>query len=200
MLQALNDIDVELFLFLNQFHAPWLDVIFYWISYKFTWIPLYAYLLWFLFKREKQSFPALFFFIVLAITLSDQLASTVLKQSVMRLRPCHDPSIASLVYTVDGYCGGLYGFVSSHAANSFALISLILTLLRKESWRMKHYLVIWACLHSYSRIYLGVHYPGDILCGALLGSIIGYLVASLFLYYKKKRYPFGENGASLNKL
>ena len=108
MLQTLNDIDVALFLFLNQLHLPILDPVFYWISYKFFWVPLYVYLLWYLFKYEKKDFAALLITLVLAITLSDQISSTVLKQNVMRLRPCHNPDIASQVHIVRGYCGGLY--------------------------------------------------------------------------------------------
>lgn len=199
MLQVLKDLDVALFLMLNQLHHPVLDFLFYWISNKFLWIPLYAYLLWYLYNKEKRNFPALIIAIIIAITLSDQIASTVLKHLVMRLRPCHDPSIAAQVHTVYGYCGGLYGFVSSHASNSFALLAFILTLLRGQVWTFRYYLVFWACLHSYSRIYLGAHYPGDIVGGALLGGIIGYSMARFFLYYKKIRYPFNNDSKSVNE-
>ena len=189
MLQTLADFDVAIFLFLNKLHHPLLDVFFYWISQKFFWIPLYAYLLWYLYKSEKADLIALLIAVMLAITLSDQLSSTVLKNLVMRPRPCHNALIATQVHTVYGYCGGLYGFVSSHAANSFSLLLFILTVQSGRAWRFRNYLIFWAFLHSYSRIYLGVHYPGDVICGALLGSGIGFGIAKLYLYYKRIRHP-----------
>lgn len=193
MLQALNDFDVALFLFLNNFHSNFFDFFFYWITQKFFWVPLYVYLLWYLYKSEKVDIVALLIAIVFSITLSDQLSSTVLKNWVMRLRPCNDPSLAGLIHTVNGYCGGMYSFVSSHAANSFSLVAFILTILKGRKWAFRYYFLFWAILHSYSRIYLGVHYPGDIICGALLGLLVGFFVAKLYLYYKKLRHPKIEN-------
>ncbi len=190
MLQILKEFDVALFLFLNKLHTPIFDVFFYWISQKFFWIPLYVYLLWYLYKNEKTDIVALLIGVVFTITLSDQLSSTVLKNLVMRLRPCQDPDLAGLVHTVNGYCGGLYGFVSSHAANSFSLLAFVLTIVRGRAWAFRYYLLIWAVLHSYSRIYLGVHYPADIICGAFLGLVVGYAIAKLYLYYKKLRHPY----------
>lgn len=98
-----------------------------------------------------------------------------------RLRPCHNPNIASLVHVVDG-CGGKYGFVSSHASNSFALALFIGLLLRKHYKYFLPLMVFWAALVSYSRIYVGVHYPADILGGAILGSLIG-----IFVYWLMKK-------------
>ncbi|HNQ62243.1 MAG TPA: phosphatase PAP2 family protein [Bacteroidia bacterium] len=189
MLQVLNEIDVALFLFLNQLHLPILDPVFFWISHKYFWIPLYMYLFWYLYKYEKKDFVALLFAIVLAITLSDQISTSVLKNNIMRLRPCHNPDIASQVHIVRNYCGGLYGFVSSHASNSFALFAFVMTLVRGRVWAFRHYFLFWACINSYSRIYMGVHYPGDVIGGVILGLLIGYILAKIYLYYKKIRRP-----------
>jgi undecaprenyl-diphosphatase len=196
MLQTFKEIDVALFLFFNQLHHSILDVFFYWVSNKFVWIPLYIYLLWYLYKKEKRAFGAMVIALILAITLSDQLASTVLKNQVMRMRPCHDPELVHRVHIVNGYCGGLYGFVSSHAANSFALVAFVFTILRGQVWAFRYYLLLWACLHSYSRIYLGVHFPGDILGGAILGSLVGWSLAKSYMYYKTLRYPVDTNSNS----
>ena len=198
MLQILKDLDVALFLFLNNLHSQFFDFIFYWISQKFFWIPLYAYLLWYLYKHEKVDLVAMLIAIVFAITLSDQLASTVLKNWVMRLRPCNEPSLVGLVHTVNGYCGGLYGFVSSHAANSFSLYAFVITIVNGRKWSFRYYLLFWAIIHSYSRIYLGVHYPGDIICGALLGLVVGFTIAKVYLYYKKIRHPNIGNSDSVS--
>lgn len=107
----------------------------------------------------------------------------------MRLRPCHNPDIANLVHIVDGHCGGQFGFVSSHATNTFALAFFVGSLLKKHiSWLLP-LLLVWAGIVSYSRIYLGVHYPGDVLCGALLGVIIAKFVLVTFKYINQKIKP-----------
>ncbi len=195
MLQSLNEIDTALFLFLNQFHNSVFDFLFYWISNKYIWVPLYVYLAYFLYKKEKSNYVVLLFVIAITITLSDQLASTWLKNLVMRPRPCHNPLIADKVHIVNGYCGGMYGFVSSHAANSFALLTFVLILVRGHVWAFRPYLVFWACLNSYSRIYLGVHYTGDILVAAILGVLVAFVTAHGYSYYKKRRYLILQKGS-----
>ena len=114
--------------------------------------------------------------IVVLITLSDQLAN-LLKDGVKRFRPCKDPEIGHLVHLVNNYCRSSYGFVSGHAANSFALATFI-SLLFRNRW-VTAGMVLWAAVVSYSRIYLGVHYPGDVLCGAILGTLLAVLVYTL---------------------
>lgn len=101
----------------------------------------------------------------------------------MRLRPCHNPELANLVHTINGACGGQYGFVSSHAANTFALAVFVVLVLKKHFKWMFCFMLVWATIVSYSRIYVGVHYPGDVLGGALLGSTIGFLIWKTLVYF-----------------
>ncbi len=177
-MDTLNQIDTQLFLFLNGFHTDTFDKIMVWISGKVTWWPFYllllAYLAW---KRRLQIFPIILF-ITFCITLTDQASVHLFKEVFERLRPCREPALEGMVHMVNGKCGGLYGFVSSHAANSFGVAILLLLIIRKH-W-FAAVMLFWAALVSYSRIYLGVHYPGDILGGAMLGMLCGYLVYLLF--------------------
>lgn len=142
-----------------------------------VWIPLYVAILIYLGFRYERKFIVILFFIIIAVTLSDQSA-LLIKNITDRLRPCHDPSISGMVHLVRGKCGGLYSFVSSHAANSFNVALLSLLLIRRRWYSIA--IVIWAAVVGYSRIYLGVHFPGDVLCGALLGALIGWCVFSLY--------------------
>ncbi|HRH66513.1 MAG TPA: phosphatase PAP2 family protein [Bacteroidia bacterium] len=195
MFEKLQSIDAALLLFFNHLNNPVLDFIFYWLSNKWIWIPFYAFLGWFLYKRYPHRLLSVLFFIGIMITLSDQISSALIKNSVMRLRPCHDPLIGSEVHIVKGYCGGMYGFVSSHAANVFALTTFLIYFFRRRHQRLQTVLLVWASAVSFSRIYLGVHYPGDIIGGALLGSLIGMATAKTYRYYDihfasvKKRPP-----------
>jgi undecaprenyl-diphosphatase len=117
-------------------------------------------------------------FIVLAITLADQISVKCFKFVFERLRPSHNPEIKNQVNILNGYRGGQFGFVSSHAANTFALAAFTTRLFRNRYFAW--FIFIWAAVVSYSRIYLGVHYPLDILGGAILGMILGYLVFYLY--------------------
>jgi undecaprenyl-diphosphatase len=148
------------------------------VSGILIWVPLYLAILIYLGFRYKRKFLIILIFIILAVTLSDQL-SVLLKNFTHRLRPCYEPSLKGLVHLVNGECGGLYSFVSSHAANSFnvALISLLFI---KNRW-YSVCIIIWAFVVAYSRIYLGVHYPGDMICGSFLGSFIGWSMYKLYV-------------------
>lgn len=182
MLEKLIELDTRLFLYLNGKHHAFLDPIMYWASAKWFWIPFYLLILVLCVKTYKKRCVFLFAFISLLITVSDQVSSSYIKQWTKRLRPSRDPAIMDLVHLSEAGPGGMYGFVSGHATNSFALfvfLSLILT--DKFRW-LKYILGFWAVLIAYSRIYVGVHYPGDVICGALLGTLTGFFMAKLYEY------------------
>lgn len=176
IIEFLKDIDTQLFLFLNGLHTPFFDVLFEYFSGRFFWIPLYALL--FVIATLKLKWKMMYFIlaVVALIFLSDKISVYWFKEVFMRYRPCHNNDIAHLVHLVDG-CGGKYGFVSSHAANTFALAAFMGIILRKHFPKMLFWMLIWATVVSYSRIYLGVHYPADIAVGGMLGILIGYAVA-----------------------
>ena len=178
MLTTLKQWDQDLFLLLNGWHHEAIDPIMAFVSEKWVWIPLYA-LLFFLIYRKLGWKGTIWTLLAigLVIALTDQFVSGFLKPTVARFRPCRTESLGELVHIVDGHCGGKYGFASSHAANFFALATFMSRFLQKRSWTIA--LFGAAVLTAYSRIYLGVHYPGDVLVGALVGS--GF--ASLIWYF-----------------
>lgn len=187
MMNAINNLDHELFLFLNGLHVDWLDPVMTFISSEMGWIPFYAILLYLVFR--KSGWRGLLFVVigvVILITCSDQLSSHVFKPVFQRLRPCHDPLIQDLVHLPNGHCGGQYGFISSHACNTFALASFIALIMNKFYKKIGLLMFIWAALVSYSRIYMGVHFPGDVLCGAAVGMILGFGIGHLLLIVMKK--------------
>jgi len=153
----------------------------YWISVKWLWIPLYAFLLYLIIKEYKWKSLIILLFIAVLITLSDQLSVHLFKNAIQRLRPCHNPAIMDQVHLVKDHCGGQFGFISSHASNSFALAVFLIGILGK---RFKHFsalILVWAVLVSYSRIYLGVHYPGDVIVGGIFGCLLGYILRFTYL-------------------
>jgi undecaprenyl-diphosphatase len=184
MLKLINRWDTELFLFLNGLHTDWLDPIMLYGTNKLTWIPLYLVIVYFLIKLEEKQVIYLLILIAFTIVLTDQISASLLKPMIGRLRPCHEGSIQDLVHLVSR-CGGKYGFVSSHAANTFGTASFLFFLLRFRV-RLIGLIFLWAGFVAYTRIYLGVHYPLDIIFGALLGVITGYGVYRLFKLYREK--------------
>lgn len=176
-MKNLLQIDKDLFLFLNNLGSANYDPFWILISNKWIWIPLYALFLFILAKNFKlKSLVFILIFVALGITISDQIAG-IFKVGFARLRPCHDVSLQGLMRIVD--CGGSFGFYSSHASNSFFLASFLSVLLKNKYGWFPYFLFIWAIIVSYSRIYLGVHFPFDILMGAIMGFLLGGLFATL---------------------
>jgi undecaprenyl-diphosphatase len=180
----LERLDQQFFLFLNSIHSPFWDQVMYTISGKVIWAPLYLTILIYVGIKYKRKFLIILLFIILAVILADQTSVQLFKNLVQRLRPCHEPSLEGLVHLVNGECGGKFGFVSSHATNSFNVALISLLFVRKRWFTIS--IITWASVIGYSRIYLGVHYPGDVLCGSLLGALIGWSIYSLYVLTDKK--------------
>lgn len=185
MIETLLSWDTQLFLFLNGLHSPFWDPIMVFASGKLTWLPLYALLIYLIARRHGWKTLWWLLAIAMVIVAADQISAGIFKNAFQRLRPCHTPDLQGLLHLV-GKCGGKFGFVSSHAANTFG-VAAFLSLLFRNRWAT-YGLLFWAAFVSYSRIYLGVHFPGDVICGAILGAGIGisiWLPANYFINRKK---------------
>ena len=179
LLEYCKSIDLRLFLLINGAHTAFLDPLMAWVSGKLFWIPLYIVVAYVLIRCYRMKSISIFIAMALCIAFSDQAASHLIKPLVHRLRPCHNPALINMIHLVSG-CGGKYGFVSSHAANAFAIATFLSVVLESSCKWLKYILFIVAVTVSYSRIYLGVHYPADVVVAALLGGLIGYVLGKLY--------------------
>lgn len=180
-------IDSRLFLWLNGQHAGWLDTVMVSITEMWPWIPIYILLAYLVIKQYGKRSVWIFLAVGLVILCSDQLSAHVCKPLFHRLRPCFNPEFEGMVHLPKGLPGGRYGFVSSHAANTFAVATFLTAALRKSYRSIGWWLFAWALISSYSRIYIGVHYPGDVLAGAVLGILVGLIIWKLTTLLFNKR-------------
>lgn len=187
MIDSLLHLDTQLTLALNGSDSPFLDSLFWIITKTRTWFPLAAVLLYSLWRKHSwQQTLLLLAMIALCILLADRVASGWAKPYFARLRPTQEPALTGMIDMVRGYKSGLYGFFSSHAANSSVLFAFFSLLYRRKA--LTWLLLVFTLLNGYSRIYLGVHYVGDVVVGTLWGCTAGYLVYRLYGYIVS-RYP-----------
>lgn len=180
ILSLLTEADQKLLLLINSLHTPLLDNLMWIASDKWTWLPLYALLTALIYQHHSPLRATLIILtICLTIAATDQTCATIIRPAVQRLRPSNpDNPISPLIHIVNDYRGGKYGFPSCHAANTFALAITISLLYAKAHISIP--MITWAAIISYSRIYLGVHYPGDILGGIIVGTTYALIFHQIY--------------------
>lgn len=184
-LQRLVDIDKQVMLALNGSDSLYMDGVMKVYTSTAVWIPVALVLLFVILKNNTARASILSILaVVLVIVACDQVSSHLIKPLVGRLRPCNDPTIMHLIDTANGYRSGGYSFVSSHACNSFGIFTLVSLMVKNRVLSLS--LLLWAAINGFSRIYLGVHYPGDVLCGALLGIAIGWVIYLIYNFVRNK--------------
>ena len=182
----LSDMDARLLLIVNGAHSPFFDSVMWCISGRWIWVPFYAVLAYLLFRRMSWKRASICLVTIgLIILAADQTCATLIRPEIGRLRPANlNNPLSSFVHVVNGYRGGRYGFPSCHAANTFAL-AVFMSLVIRHKW-FTVMMFSWAFVVSYSRMYLGVHYFGDLFCGATIGSLFAVLFYYLQNYLFKR--------------
>lgn len=182
MLDKIVAFDRELFLYLNGLGTPTWDAFWMFYTDKVHWIPFYLLLAFLIYKRLGTKMVVLTLIIsILMVSFTDQITN-LFKHNVARLRPCHEEGVSDIMRLVKSYCGGQFGYFSGHASNSMG-VALLVGLVLKDKYRyLIYFLVVWALLMGYSRIYIGVHYPLDVLSGFIFGGFSG------FGFYKLDKY------------
>ncbi len=184
-IDSIKAIDTELFLFLNSKHNSCFDFIMFWASNKLIWIPLYIFFGYLALKYFRRRLVLILLSTFLLIVLTDQVSNRVFKNNFERYRPCHNLIIQSQVH-VNRECGGMFGFISSHATNTFGLAMFLSLLFYKHIKYFPLFIFLWAAFISYSRIYNGAHYPADVSVGALVGMSLGFTTYKWYSFIDRK--------------
>jgi membrane-associated phospholipid phosphatase len=180
--QQIKDIDQALFHQINGvWHHPLLDKILPWIRHSNNWIPLYVVLLgWMVYQIGWKTWKWLLFALI-NVGITDQVSSSIFKPLFHRLRPCNDPALFGQTRLLLDHCSDGFSFTSSHAANHFGLAMFLFITWGNTQQRYTKYFFVWAGLIAFAQVYVGVHYPLDILGGTIIGLISGYIIAKLYL-------------------
>ena len=187
MLEAIKHLDRQLLLAINHMRSAWLDAAMIFASERLVWIPAYVLLVGWLIYYFRRRALFLLPLVFAAVGMADSITSRLFKPFFARPRPCHDAAIFTQLYLPNG-CGGQFGFLSSHAANSMALAVFLAMALPPHRFRaLRIGVFAWAILLSYSRVYLGAHYPTDVLGGATIGALLGALTAGAYRYWALRR-------------
>ena len=206
MIEQLLTWDADLLLWINGHNAPFWDIVMWYASKSYVWIPFYCLFVLLLYKAASKTYKGSRKFITLAVIfgvvciaasagLADFITSGLMKKSICRLRPTHS-ELAPLIHLVNGYTGGMYGFPSSHAANCWAVATSFIVIhshLLPEKQTSQALIaptsllvIAYALINCYSRMYLGVHYPLDILCGTVIGVLLGLCFGIIFKIFLPK--------------
>jgi len=188
MIEQIDSWDKKALVFINGFHADWLDPVMFYITMTEFWTPLFVFLLYLIFRDYKKHGWLVVAGIVVSILLTDRITAGLMKPFFERLRPSQNPELEGMLHHVNNYKGGLYGFASSHAANTCG-IAVFFFLLFRDRYRYIWLMFGWVAVMCYTRLYLGVHYPGDILAGLIVGLLSGF---AAFRFYEWLARKFGK--------
>lgn len=188
MLDLLLELDISILEFIHQqLHYPILDAFLPYWREKTTWIPLYLFIIFYTIWKERWRGLLILIALIATVGLADTMSSRVIKKQVERLRPCNDVEVKDdILLLVD--CGSGYSFTSSHATNHFAIAVFVLLLWGKRFRWLPILAVTWASIISFSQVYVGVHYPLDVMAGAILGSLTAYLGFSIYRFISSRRW------------